>query len=213
MPEFPLSKGDGTEPSVKIVRWKKVKVEKIWTVARKSTVTAEARELHTEERRILRRVGRTIKHSLSGSSPLVLQTPINLPLFFLCFLSSETLATLSSIFFSFSLSQIHLGGTILFFFHFSIRLQWVPDHSFLSNNSKANELAKGGALLLPFTVPCSLSPLMSPIDLLTFSCCRRTVSSKLFATQTPQYSLKHFCFLVKLAVSSFVFAAKDIVFC
>ena len=92
MPEFPLSKGDGTEPSVKIVRWKKVKVEKIWTVARKSTVTAEARELHTEERRILRRVGRTIKHSLSGSSPLVLQTPINLPLFFLCFLSSETLA-------------------------------------------------------------------------------------------------------------------------
>ena len=45
----------------------------------------------------------------------------------------------------------------------SIRLQWVPGHSFLPGNNATEELARRGALLAPFAIPCSLSPLISRI--------------------------------------------------
>ena len=38
----------------------------------------------------------------------------------------------------------------------SIRLQWVPEHSFLPGNDTADELARRGALLAPSVIPCSL---------------------------------------------------------
>ena len=63
----------------------------------------------------------------------------------------------------------------------SIRIQWVPRHSFLPGNDAADELARRGALLAPSAIPCSLSPLISRL----ISDWRRTVSSKFFDTQNP----------------------------
>ena len=65
----------------------------------------------------------------------------------------------------------------------SIRLHWVPRHSFLPGNDAADELARRGVLLVPSVIPCSLSPLISPIHFCLFSDWRCTVSSKFLDTQ------------------------------
>ena len=72
----------------------------------------------------------------------------------------------------------------------SIRLQWVPGHSFLPGNDTADKLARRGALLAPYAIPCSLSPLTSRIHSRLLSNWRRTVSSKYFDTQVPSISTK-----------------------
>ena len=69
----------------------------------------------------------------------------------------------------------------------SIRLQWVPGHSFLPGNM-ADELARRDALLAPSAIPCSLSFLTSRIHSRLISDWRRTVSSKFFDTQVPSIS-------------------------
>ena len=66
----------------------------------------------------------------------------------------------------------------------SIRLQWVPRHSFLPGNFTADKLAKWGALPAPSAIPCSLSFLISRL----FLDWRRTVSLKYFDTQVPSIS-------------------------
>ena len=66
----------------------------------------------------------------------------------------------------------------------SIRLQWVPGHSFLPGNDTADDLARRGALLAP-----------SPIHSCFFSDWRRTVLSKLFDTQVPSISTEELVLL------------------
>ena len=68
-------------------------------------------------------------------------------------------------------------------FSSSIRLQWVPGHSFLPDDDAADELARPGVLLVSSAMPCSHSSLISGIQSSLFSDCWHTVSSKFFNTQ------------------------------
>ena len=62
----------------------------------------------------------------------------------------------------YSISLADLAETV-FSLSRSIRLQWVPVHSFLPGNDTANELAGRAVILTLSVILCSLSPLTSPI--------------------------------------------------
>ena len=90
---------------------------------------------------------------------------------------------------SFYLNLAERSGKNCFFLSScSIRLQWVPGHSFFLGNNAVDELAKQGALLAPSAVPCCLSSLISRIHFCFFSDWRRTGSWKFFDTQVPSIS-------------------------
>ena len=107
--------------------------------------------------------------------------------------SRSVLVTLSSPP-SFLLPQT-LWQEMFFLSYWSIRLQWVPEHSFLPRNDAANELVRRGALLAPSTIPCCLSPLIFRMHSSFFLDWRRTVSSKFFATQVPSISTEELALL------------------
>ena len=100
--------------------------------------------------------------------------------------SRSVLATLSSPpFFLLSQTLWQIWQELSSLSSCSIKLQWVPRHSFLPGKDTADELARREALLAPSAIPCSLSPLRSRIYSRLFSDWRRTVSSKIFDTQVP----------------------------
>ena len=112
-------------------------------------------------------------------------------------LGSTNKTAISLLFFSFALTLVILSSppSFLLFQSLSqiwqelsslsctIRLQWIPGHSFLQENHVADELARRGALLVSSAIPCSLSSLISRIHSYLFSYRRRTISSKFFDTQ------------------------------
>ena len=93
----------------------------------------------------------------------------------------------------------------------SIRLQWVPGHSFLPGNDAADELARREALLAPSAIPCSLFPLTSRIH----SSRTGGVLSHLNSStpRFPRFPPRNLCSLVMLAAFSLVYVAKDTAFC
>ena len=94
----------------------------------------------------------------------------------------------------------------------SIRLQWVPGHSFLPGNDAANELVRRGALLPPSAIPCSLSRLTF-VFILVLSRTGGVLSHLNFLTHRfPRFPSRNLCSLVMLAVSSLVYAATDTAF-
>ena len=66
----------------------------------------------------------------------------------------------------------------------SIRLQWVPGHSFPPGNDAADELARRRVLIVPSVIPCILT-LISRVDFFLFTDWKRTFSSQFFDTQVP----------------------------
>ena len=108
---------------------------------------------------------------------------------------------LCSIFPSTSISLADLAGTafsLLPFYQATMGL----GHLFHPGNDATNELARQGALLELYAIPCSLSPLISHIH---FSWTGGVLSHQNFLTHRfPRFPLKNLCSVIKLAVFSLV---------
>ena len=114
---------------------------------------------------------------------LVLAAPTSLPLLFSFYLTLVLSSPPCPLHFSSSQTLWQIWQKLSSLSSCTIRLQWVPRHSFLPGNNVADELTRRGALLAPSATFCSLFPLISHIHSCLFSDWRHTVSSKFFDTQ------------------------------
>ena len=125
--------------------------------------------------------------------------------------SRSVLATLSSPP-SFLLSQT-LWQELSSLSSCSIRLQWVPGHSFLPWNDAAVSWPDGERCLRPLQ-SLVVSFLISLVSTLVLSWTGGVLSHLNFLTRRfPRYPSRNLCSLVMLAVFSFVYAATDTAFC
>ena len=133
---------------------------------------------------------RSLRHS--AHSLLVSAAPTSLRFLFSSYLTLVLSSPLCSLFrLSFHLILCGRSGrNCSLLSSCSIRLQWVPGHSFLPGNEAIDELARRGALLAPSAIPCNLSTLISRIHSFFFSDWRSTVSSKFFDIQVSSISTK-----------------------
>ena len=101
------------------------------------------------------------------------------------------------------------------FLSYSIRLQWVPGHSFFLGNDAIDELARRGGLLVPSAIPCSLSSLLlSLISNLLFSRTGGILSHLNFLRHRfSRFPLRNLCSYNTFPVSSLVYAATDRAYC
>ena len=112
------------------------------------------------------------------------------------------LSSLPSFLFSQCLWQIWQELSSLF--SCSIRLQWVPGHSFLLGNGAGNAIARRGVLFVSSVIPFSLSPLISRIHSCLIPGWRHTVSSKFFDTQASSICAEKLVLSREFAVFSLV---------
>ena len=127
--------------------------------------------------------------------------------------SRSVLATLSSPpSFLFSQTLWQIWQELFFLSSYSIRLQWVPGHSFLPENDAADELARRGALLALSTNPLSLSSYLSYPPFFFSQTGGVLFHLNSLTHRFPRFSPRNLCSLVMLAVSSFVYAATDTAF-
>ena len=94
-------------------------------------------------------------------------------------------------------------------FSCSIRLQWVPRHSFLPGNDVADELARRGVLLAPSAIPCSLSF----VSTLIFSRTGNVLSHLNSSTHRfPPFLPRNLWSFVTLAVIFLIYAGTETAF-
>ena len=146
---------------------------------------------------------------------MVSAAPTSLPFLFFFLLSDSrsVRATLSSPP-SFLLSQTlwQIWQKLSSLSSCSIRLQWVPRHSFLPGNDTADELARRRALLAPSAIPCSFFHLSLVFSLVLSGTGGVLSHLSSLTHRFTRFPPRNVCSLVVLAVSSLVYAATDTAF-